>query len=152
MEPELAEVRILGLPVVEQRLAAEHFDELVREFTLLQLSGSGAGVPARLVELRDELASRFEAFIASNAEAVVAAAERGDETVDLTYRIPTDIGPAAQRLSQLLDEADAYCREGEHLLTLETPERTARYRRWVLGEFTRQLAGAAPTPWAAYDG
>lgn len=146
------EVRILGLPVREQRLAAEHFDELLREFTLLQLSGGGAGVPARLVELRDELASRFATFTARNAEALVAAAERGDETVDLTYHIPADVGPAVQQLGELLDEADEFCREGEHLLTLATPERSVRYRRWVFGELTRQLAGQAPAPWADDDG
>jgi hypothetical protein len=151
-ETTLVEVCIVGLPLAEQRLAAEHFDELLREFTLLHLAGSGHGVPGRLLELRDELIARFQSFTARNAEALLRAAERGEATVDLTYRLPSDFGFAAQQLGDLLDEADEYCREGSHLLTLATSERATRYRRWFLGEFTRQFAGEAPLPWEAYEG
>jgi hypothetical protein len=151
-EPALVDVRIVGLPIEEQRLAAEHFDELLREFTLLQLAGSGQGVPVRLVELREELGSRFQSFTARASEALTAAAERGEASVDLTYRVPAALGPAARQLSDLLDEADEFCRAGVHLLTLATPARSVRYRQWFLGEFTNQLSGGAPTPWTAFGG
>jgi hypothetical protein len=152
VEAALVEVHIVGLPVEEQRLAAEHFDELLREFTLLELSGGGDGVPRRLIELRDELDRRFRSFTARNREALIDAAERGDAVVDLTYRVPADLGTAARRLGDLLDEADENCRAGDHLLTLATSERSVRYRRWFLGEFQRQAAGHAPTPWTAHHG
>jgi hypothetical protein len=50
----------------------------------------------------------------------------------------------------MLDEADEYCRRGEHLLTLETPPELVRFRRWYLQEFVNQIAGAAPEPWPDY--
>jgi len=52
----------------------------------------------------------------------------------------------------MLDEADDYCRRGDHLLTLATPAEELRFRRWFVGEFVEQLGGAAPTPWPAYAG
>ena len=50
-------------------------------------------------------------------------------------------------LGDLLDEADAYCAGGQHLLMLATPDDLLAYRRWYLGEFTRQAEGASPVPW-----
>ncbi len=43
-----------------------------------------------------------------------------------------------------------FCLQGQHLLTLATPEPSVRYRRWYLGEFSGQLAGKAPTSWPDY--
>ena len=50
----------------------------------------------------------------------------------------------------MLDEADRYCRQGRHLLTLATPDDLLAYRRWYLREIAEQLAGAAPVPWPVY--
>ena len=148
----LCEVRVVGLPLDEQRHAAEHFDELLREFTLLHLAGSGTGVPTRLIELRDALVDRFQSFTASTSDELVAAIERGDPTVDLIYLVPPEAGPAAQGLLDLMDEVDEFCHAGRHLLTLATPERSVRYRQWFLGEFVRQTAGEHPTSWAEHRG
>ncbi len=46
-----------------------------------------------------------------------------------------------------MDEADDYCRAGQHLLTLVTPPEALAFRRWYLGEFVRQIAGEQPRPW-----
>jgi hypothetical protein len=35
--------------------------------------------------------------------------------------LPAGVGPAAQQLGDMLDEADEYCRRGDHLLTLAAP-------------------------------
>ena len=51
----------------------------------------------------------------------------------------------------MLDEADAYCREGAHLLTVATPPEELRFRRWFISEFVVQVGGAAPTPWPDYS-
>ncbi len=50
----------------------------------------------------------------------------------------------------MLDEADAYCRQGSHLLTLQTPPDQRAFRTWFLAEFLSQLAGGPPTPWPEY--
>jgi anti-anti-sigma factor len=52
------------------------------------------------------------------------------------------------RLRELLDEADEYCRAGEHLVTLAAPPLERAYREWFIGEFIRQAAGGSPQPWA----
>ena len=61
--------------------------------------------------------------------------------------IPVEAGPASQILNDMIDEADEYCRRGQHLLTLESPADCVAYRRWYLGEVVGQLAGADPVPW-----
>lgn len=146
---DLVDIHLVGLPLRDQQLAAQHFDELLREFTMLELAdGSGQGVPARLIRLREQLNSRFERFTAGVAAVIQAAHDRGDNTVDVTYQVPPDVAEAAIELGALLDEADGFCRQGDHLLTLATPEPALRYRRWFLGEFARQAAGDPPLPFS----
>jgi hypothetical protein len=50
----------------------------------------------------------------------------------------------------MLDEADEFCRQGKHLLTLATPPDLRRYRQWFLGEFVAQIGGRPPTPWPLF--
>jgi hypothetical protein len=147
-QPELVEVRLIALPLEEQQLASEHFDELMREFALIR-DDVDSPVPGHLLELREALVRDFDAFAAAARVEIDAAAARGDDSVDVRYLVPAAAGPAAAALGDLLGEADAFCRAGEHLLTLATPGRAVRYRRWFLGEFSRQIAGEPPLPWSA---
>ena len=78
------------------------------------------------------------------------ALERGESEIDLTYHVPPAAAGAAQQLGDMLDEADEYCRRGNHLLTLATPAEELRFRRWFISEFVDQLRGAPPTPWPDY--
>ena len=142
---DLVDVRLLGLPVTVHGETAEHIDELLREF--VHLDDESADVPRRLLRLRDDISARFSKFTAGPHAELTAAAARGEETVDLAYRVPEEAGRAAAQALALLDEADDFCRRGDHLLTLATPAQAVRYRRWFFGEFTRQCAGAPPTPW-----
>jgi hypothetical protein len=75
------------------------------------------------------------------------AEQRGESEIDLEYRLPAQIGPAVARIDVLLDEADAYCREGEQLLSLAPSRESVAYRKWFLGEFVRQVAGEPAVPW-----
>ena len=79
-----------------------------------------------------------------------AALERGEIAIDLTYRVPPVAAGAVQALDEMLDEADEYCRRGDHLLTLAAPPESVRFRKWFLGGFTDQFGGAAPTPWPGH--
>jgi hypothetical protein len=78
------------------------------------------------------------------------AIERGEDIVDLHYRVPEDAALACIHLGYIFDEADKYCRAGRHLLSLATPPESLAFRQWFLGEFVNQIAGAAPTPWLAH--
>ena len=144
--PDLLEVAIVGLPIELQRRVAEHHDELMREFALILARRPDHRVPARLLELVAELNARFGAFTAGTQSELAAADRRGDETVDLVYRVPPEVSLAAVRLGRLLDEADDYCRAGD-LLTLATPAELLDFRRWFLEEFVRQSSGGPARPW-----
>ena len=144
---DLVEVRILSLPIPVLQVAREHFDGLLREFTLIEVGeGDAPGVPARLVALGEELRGRFSGFTASTDEELAEAEAGGAERVDLVYQLPPDAAEASERLGTLLDEADDHCRSGE-LLTLVTPPEALAFRRWFLGEFARQIGGQAPRSW-----
>lgn len=150
---EVVTVRLLRLPLGLYREASEHQDELQREFALIQnsLSLDDTAVPVRLLRLVDQLNAVFAAFSAEPQANLVAALERNDTTIDLQYQIPPTAKPGCISLRALLDEADEYCRHGDHLLTLATRSEIVALRRWFLGEFVAQIDGVEPTPWDEWD-
>ena len=143
----LHEVRLLQLPVPLWAQAQEHTDALLREFALITTGGEVATheVPRRLLDLIASLDVRFAGM--SRESELREAAEAGRPSVDLTYEVPEAAAEAAQQLEALLDEADAYCAEGTHLLTLASPEEVVRFRRWFLAQFVEQVDGLPATPW-----
>ena len=98
----------------------------------------------------EELTGEYSGWTAAQDRQLEDAVASGVESIDLVYQIPSGAGAAAQHLGAMLDDADEYCRAGQHLLTLATPPDLKRYRQWYLGEFVRQLAGEPPTPWSQY--
>ena len=143
----LVEVRLIGFPLQVHQRATEHHEELMREFQLLAIDPpAGKDVPRRLVDLVGELSATYSSTTAPADAVRDAARARGEETVDLTYYVPPEAAEACVRLERMLDEADEFCR-ADQLLTLAAPEEAVAFRRWYLGEFTAQIAGAAPTPW-----
>jgi anti-anti-sigma factor len=143
----LVTVMLLSLPVAVHGRAAAHQDALQREFDLLRAGGDGHDVPARLLALVDELEGRYGGLSDRPTAELVAALDRGDEAIDLTLEVPPDTGESLARLGDLLDDADAYCREGVSLMTLTTPLESLLYRRWAIGQFAEQIAGGAPQAW-----
>jgi len=150
---EVGTVRMLQLPVQLWAASQEHSDELLREFALMTVgsaehSPDSVPVPVRLLELVDQLTRRYAGTSDEQRERLFAAAVRGEQVIDeLDYCLPVAVGPACVELAQMLDEADRYCREGAHLLTLATPDDVRLFRDWYLGEVQRQLDGAEPVPW-----
>jgi anti-anti-sigma factor len=151
MNEGLMDVRLIGLPLDVQRRTDAHYDALMREFELIRQSDSGNGtVPVRLLDLVDELSTRFNQFAEQPRALLEAALESGGSTVDLAYQVPRETADACRRLLVLLDEADEYCRAGEHLVTLASPPAVRAYREWFLREFIEQEAGRPPTPWSQH--
>jgi hypothetical protein len=150
---DVVTVQILGLPVPLHARAAEHGEELQREFVLiaeqLRHAEDGPSLPRRLLDLIAVLESRYSGFTAQQEEILDRAVARGERTVDLTFRVPADAAEAVVTLGAMLDEADEFCREGRHLLTLATPPDLVAYRRWYLRQFVDQIAGRPATPWPA---
>ena len=154
--PQLHPVRMLELPVQVWAASQEHHDELLREFALMTAGlddreGDAPPVPVRLLRLVEHLTASFAGSSDEQRGRLFAAAARGDEVMDvLEFSLPEAAGPACLQLEQMLDEADAYCQAGHHLLTLATPEEIRVFRSWYLGQVREQLAGAEPEPWPDY--
>lgn len=150
-EQELVEVRLVRYPLTLWQEAQEHVDELLREFALIaQCDDELSSVPRRLLDLVAELTATYAGLSTVTERERDEALLRGETEVDLLYLLPADASGAVVHLGDMLDEADAYCRRGDHLLTLQTPPEQLRFRHWFLSEFTRQLAGEPPIPWPAY--
>ena len=146
--PDLVAVHLLGMPVDVYRRASEHSDELIREFALIR-GDETDHVPARLLTLIDELNVRFAPFTQGQTEQLQEALARGDAEIDLLYEVPAEASEGVVRLMTLLDEADAFCRNGD-LLTLATPPEALDLRRWFLEEFVFQIDGRPPRPWSTF--
>jgi hypothetical protein len=149
---QLRDVWMLSFPLDVYLRAQEHADGLIREFSLIaqhRAAGNAVDVPTRLLSIVNELSARYGT---ANSEADAErddAIERGQHSVDLHYRVPAAAASAISHLGAVFDEADNYCRAGRHLLSLATPPESLEFRRWFLGEFVGQIAGAPPKPWPA---
>ena len=148
----LVTVELQALPVDLQVRATEHMQDLQREFVLiadgLQHGQDAPPLPRRLLDLVDALQRRYGGFTEAQEDQLDDAHRAGLPTVDLTFKVPADAAAAAVSLGTLLDEADEFCREGRHLLTLATPPDLVAYRRWYLQQFVDQVAGHPPVPWS----
>jgi len=126
--------------------ASEHYESVYRELALLASSDEGAPVPGTLLELLEEMDRRSARNNASEQVRDEALA-RGEDSLDIELHVPADVVGVAQRVEQLLDEADAFCRDGT-LLTLEPSGDVVEFRRWYIDELVRQIAGEPPRPWS----
>lgn len=150
-EETLASVRLLGIPVRVWQEASAHQEAIQRELEIMRMSESPDSVPNRLLELFERLGAQFGDAGDPTWEQLRVAAGRGDETADLTFRLPASVGPAARDLRSMLAEVDRFTREGDHLITLTTPPEYVLFRDWFLGEFTRQVdSGEEPMRWADF--
>lgn len=146
---KLVDVHLIGFPIPVFLRAQEHSDALMREFSLILLS-EDHDVPRRLLALIEELSDQYTQMTVETDRVRDEAVERGDDSIDLTYRVPAAVAPAARHLGELYEEADAYCRSGEHLLTMASTPDVVRFRRWFLDQFVDQAAGKAPVAWRDY--
>ena len=150
MTGELHAVHLLQLPVRIWAQAQEITDSLLREFTLISLGGDlqSHEVPARLLALIDLLTTRFQGVATEQELALRDAADSGLMVIeDLRYDVPEEVSEGVQALGALLDEADVYCEQGQHLLTLAAPPEVVRFRRWFLAQFSVLVAGRPPVAW-----
>jgi hypothetical protein len=154
---ELYQARLLQLPVRVWARAQEQHDALMREFALMSVPSEESErqrhVPTRLSSLIDALTADFGGVATEQEQQLFEAAANGVEVIDeLVYTIPRVAVPASKALGEMLDEADEYCRQGKHLLTLAADEELVRFRWWYLGEFIDQADGKPPVPWPDYTG
>ena len=145
VEPELHEVWLRRYPLRLGASASEHYESVYRELALLASSDEGPPVPGTLLVLLEEMDRRSARNNASEQVRDEALA-RGEDSLDIALHVPADVVEVAQRVEQLLDEADDFCRDGT-LLTLQPSEDVVAFRRWYISELVGQLAGEPPRPW-----
>jgi anti-anti-sigma factor len=142
------QVRLEKVPIDVWQRASAHHEAIQREFDILRAELPDTSPPNRLHALIAEYESRFGPGTEATRTDLLTAAERGDKEVDVVFSVPFEAAEAARQLLRTLDEVDDFCRAGERLLTLATPPEAVAFRRWFLGEFSRQIEhGLEPRRW-----
>jgi len=147
---------VIGIAVLRDfplRLWAEqqeHGEEMVREFQLM-LSGQETGQtalspPARLVELADFFTGRFGALLDEISAQRLEALDQGRDRMDSEVPLVDGTAELLERVHDVLEAVDEFCRHGDLLMLARSPEQLA-LQDWTSRELVAQLRGAAPTPW-----
>jgi hypothetical protein len=149
-------VRLVGVPVDIYLRASRHQAELAREFALISFGDktgmSDLDVPARLLAIVDELRHKYRRASDEIRTRFELAAQNGEARIDLDLPASEATAEITQRLTEILDEADAFCRSG-HLLTLEAPPDVVAWRHWWRDQVVGQVRdGAAPAPFPDRSG
>lgn len=151
---DLVEVHVLQIPVPVWIRSQEQHDALMREFALMSVPAEPGEkdrhLPTRLLQLIEQLNADFAGVSTEQEQALEAAATAGTQSLDLVYRVPAAAAEASRAIGEMLDEADEYCRQGQHLLTLAADEDLVRFRWWFLDQFIDQTAGKPPVAWPDY--
>jgi hypothetical protein len=144
-------VRLLGVPVDLYLEASRHSAEIVREFALISMgerSGANERVPDRLLDLVAELRRRHRRSTDAIRSQFEEASLAGEATVDI--ELPSDevVAEITERLTDLLDAADEFCRTGD-LLTLASSPEVVAWRHWWRDQVLSQIReGADPMAWS----
>jgi membrane carboxypeptidase/penicillin-binding protein PbpC len=149
------EARVLQMPVRVWARSQEQHDALMREFALMSVppeeEAQDRHLPTRLTQLMETLTAQFEGVATEQEQQLFDAAAAGVDVIDeMVYRMPRAVAPASRVLGEMLDEADEYCRQGQHLLTLAADEELVRFRWWLLDQFIEQADGKPPVAWPDY--
>jgi len=145
---ERVEVVLHDVPVATYVAFTHHYRELRREVGLLALAHQQDYPLAKnLSDLFGSLEQPLRAGLGS--ERIDAALAAGEASTTLTVPIAKGPARALEQLIELLDLADAFCREERLLSLARTPEQRS-FQNWFLGEFVRQSKGQAPAPWRSH--
>jgi anti-sigma regulatory factor (Ser/Thr protein kinase) len=147
LEPAPDEMRIgiLGVPLRSFVEFQRHYRELRREVRLLALAHESEYPLAKdLSDLFGALERDLREGI--GAEQIDQALQSGAAATDLQVGMPRASAAKIGRFIELLDLADAFCREERLLSLARTPEQQ-QFQRWFLSEFIRQQKGEPPVAW-----
>jgi len=143
--PDEMRIDILGVPLRTFVEFQHHYRELRREVRLLALAHEAEyPLASDLSQLFGSLERDLREGIGT--EQIERAQQSGQETTDLHVAMPRQTAATIGRFIELLDLADAFCREERLLSLARTPEQQ-RFQGWFLNEFVRQERGESPLPW-----
>jgi hypothetical protein len=143
--PDEMRIDIVGVSLPMFTEFQRHYRELRREVRLLSLAHeSDYPLAKELSELYSTLERELrEGFGADQVERAWAS---GAATSDLRVSMPRHSAATIERFVDLLDLADAFCREKRLLSLARVPEQQ-RFQRWFFSEFVRQGRGGDPVAW-----
>jgi len=142
------DVTLVGLPLAELKINRVHLRELRRELRLLALAHEAMyPLAASLSRFFTDLDATF--WRGLRDERLASALLDGEDDLDLTITVPRQAGEDYQRFLELLELADAFCRQ-ERLLSLARTTDQIAFQTWMFGEFVRQTRGARPLPWRPF--
>lgn len=143
--PDEMHIEVLDVPLRSFVQFQQHYRELRREVRLLALAHESDYPLAKdLSDLFGSLERDLREGIGS--EQIDQALASGAATADLHVAMPRETAATIGRFIELLDLADAFCREERLLSLARTPEQQ-RFQRWFFGEFVRQERGESALPW-----
>lgn len=138
-------VHLRHVPAEALQAMLAHGAELRRELRLLALAHQDTyPVATDLSTFFTTLAHDFRSQF--GGEQLLQALQTGRSHLDLEIQAPVDAEERFGRLQELLDLADAFCRN-ERLLTLARSDEQVTFEGWLFGEFVRQGRGEAPASW-----
>ena len=138
-------ISILDVPLSLYVGFQHHFRELRREVRLLALAhASDYPLAKELSDLFGSLDRQLRDGV--GVEQIEDALAQGLESTDLVVHMARADASTLMRFVELLDLADAFCRE-ERLLSLARNPEQRRFQTWFLTEFVRQARGEAPLSW-----
>ncbi|GAA4685213.1 ATP-binding protein [Nocardioides nanhaiensis] len=139
------ELVVEQVPVAAYLSFQRHYRELRREVRLLALAHEQEYPLAKTLS---DLFGSLERVLRDDlgADQAERARAQGRPTTDLRVRLRKDDERRLERLSELLDLADAFCREERLLSVARTPEQES-FQRWFLAEVLRQAAGEGAVAW-----
>ena len=139
-------VQLLHIPPDALQGTLAHGAELRRELRLLALAHQDTyPVASDLSTFFSALARDYRGQL--GGEALLTALRSGRSHLDLDVKSGADTARRFDRLLELLDLADAFCRN-ERLLTLARSDAQVVFQAWLFGEFVRQANGEEPRPWS----
>jgi hypothetical protein len=145
-------VKLLGVPVDLYFEASRHMGEIAREFALISLgerSGANEHVPKGLLELVAELRGPLRGDVDAIRKQFEVAALAGKDTIDISIPADETAVDITQRITELIDAADEFCRSGD-LLTLASSPEVVAWRHWWRDQVVGQAReNADPVPWTA---
>lgn len=138
-------VHLEEVPVGLMQGALAHEAELRRELRLLAVAHHDT------YPVASDLSAYFGALARDfrwqfTGDALVEAMRSGRHAADIDVRAPLDAADRFNRLLELYDLADAFCRN-ERLLTLARSPEQVEFQSWLFGEFVRQSRGEDPRAW-----
>ena len=138
-------IHVLDVPLALYVGFQHHFRELRREVRLLALAHeSDYPLAKALSDLFASLDRQLRDGV--GVEQIDAALAQGQTSADLVVHMARSQASTLMRFVELLDLADAFCRE-ERLLSLARNPEQRKFQTWFLSEFVRQANRQPPLSW-----